>query len=335
MIDTFDIDRANKIISNTIDYLKLDLSGITILTEVGSGLFNYLPIIAQFAGAIKVYAFAKDTSYGTALEAVNSCKEKLRYYSLDPNVIEFALNELPSHFITNSKIITNSGNLRPLNKNKLKFSSSNVVIPLMYEKWELRESDIDVEFCRENNIKIAGTWENHPGLEIFNYCKNLIIKLILEAGFEIKSNKIIVWSNDQFGDLAVEGFNQLGAKEVILVNRAEDLYKKLNNTDFIFFCNYKSQEKLFGLQNAVLEAKKMKNENTNVSVIHLCGDIDNEYLKKEGINVYPDKRGVAHKMSHTLAHIGLKPTLMLFIAGLKVGECLHKNINSELVQIID
>lgn len=334
-MDTFEVDRAKKIISNTVENLKLDLSGLTILTEVGTRLFNYIPIIAQIAGARKVYAFAKDSSYGTAEEAINACKEKLSYYHLGGEVIEFASNILPVHFISKAQIITNSGNLRPLDKNKLKIATSETVIPLMYEKWELRESDLDVQFCKEGNIKIAGTWENYPGLEIFNYCKNLIIKLAFEAGFEVKSNKIIVWSNDDFGDLAIEGFTQLDAKEVIMVNKASDLYENLEDTDFIFFCDYKSEEKLFASQNAIIDTEKIKEINPGVSIIHLCGDIDNEHLKKEGINVFPDKKGYSVRMTYTLAHLGVSPTLKLLAAGLKVGECLLKGNSSELVQIIN
>lgn len=334
MGNVFEIDRAKKIISNTIEYLQLDLSGLTILTEVGTGLFNYTPIIAQIAGAKKVYAFAKDSSYGTAAEAINACNKKLRHYNLDKEIIEFASNILPDHFISNAQIVTNSGNLRPLDKNKLKLFTPNTVIPLMYEKWELRESDLDVQFCKEKNIEIAGTWENYPSLEIFNYCKNLIIKIVFEAGFEVKSNKIIVWSNDHFGDLAVEGFNQLGAKQVVLVNKASDLYENLNETDFIFFCNYKSEEKLIASKNAIIDTKKIKDKNAGVSIIHLCGDIDNEHLKKEAINVFPDKKGYAVRMTYTLAHLGISPTLLLLTAGLKVGESLSKNEKSRLAQLI-
>ncbi len=330
----FELNRAKKIILNNIDYLKLDLSGLTILTEVGSGLFNYTPIIAQFANAKKVYAYAKDNNYGTANDAINDCLEKINYYNLDNEIIEFTSNTLPINFIRDSHIITNSGNLRPLDSNKLKYASKNVVIPLMYEAWELRESDIDVNYCLENNIPIAGTWENYPGLEIFNYCKNLIVKIVLEAGFEIKSNKIIIWSEDHFGQLASEVFNQLGAKEVMLINNEKDLYENVKGTDFIFFCDYKSKKTLFGEMNSCLDIVKIKKLNADISVIHLAGDIDNEYLKKNEIYIYPDKRGYPIRMTYTLTHLGIKPTLMLLVSGLKVGECLIKDQRSELVQLI-
>lgn len=330
-MDSFLSDRAKKIITDTVKYLNLDLSGLTVLTEVGTGLFNYTPVIAQLAKAKKIYALAKDNAYGSAEEAIKSCQEKIAYYKLDPGLIQFATNTLPEKFIFDSQIITNSGNLRPLDAKKLKLASKPV-IPLMYEAWELREEDIDIEYCKKNNIPVAGTWENYPGLEIFNYCKNLIIKIVLEAGFEIKSNKIVVWSGDHFGQLAVEGFTQLGAREVFLINNAEDLYDTIKDVDFIFFCDYKSKNILFGEKDSSINIEKIKSLNPSLTVVHLAGNVDNEYLKKNGIKVYPDKRGFPVRMTYTLTHLGLSPALMLITAGLKVGECLAKGQKSELVQ---
>lgn len=333
-MNCFELNRAKKIILNTIDYLKLDLSELTILTEVGSGLFNYTPIIAQFANAKKVYAYAKNNNYGTANDAINVCLEKINYYNLDNKLIEFTSNTLPSNFIKDSQIITNSGNLRPLDSTKLKYASKNVVIPLMYEAWELRESDIDVNYCLENKIPVAGTWENYPGLEIFNYCKNLITKIVYEAGFEIKGNKIIVWSSDHFGKLAVEGFSQLGANEILLINKKSELYDNIEGVDFIFFCDYMSNDILLSDQNGLIDINLIKEKNNNISIIHLCGDIDNEFLNKKDINVFPNKKGYSVRMTFTLADLGITPALSLITAGFKVGELLYKNEKSHLVQMV-
>lgn len=331
---SLEFERAKKIIVETIRFLNLDLTGISVLTEVGTGLFNYTPIIAQFANASKIYALAKDNTYGNSFDAINACKEKLKYFKLKSENIYFAENTLPEEFLSNSQIITNSGNLRPLDASKLKLVTKGAAIPLMYEAWELRNDDLDIRYCKENNISVAGTWENYPGLEIFNYCKNLIIKIAFEAGFEIKSNKIIVWSDDHFGKLAYEGFTQLGAREVTLVSNPNDLYNKIENADFIFFCNYKSTDILLAEKASILDLKYLKKLNPSVSIVHLAGDIDNTYVKNNGIKIYPDKRGYSIRMTYTLSHLGIKPALMLLVAGLKVGEVLIKNENSKISQIV-
>jgi maltose-binding protein MalE len=105
----------------------------------------------------------------------------------------------------------------------------------MYEKWELRQADIDIEFCKQKGIKVAGTWENYPALKIFDYCEQLIVKMVFEAGYEIAQNNILVWSNDHFGKLAQKGFLANGASSVKKVFAASDVYSNAAKVDFVFF----------------------------------------------------------------------------------------------------
>ena len=80
---TTDNHRALKIITNTIGDLRLDLSNYTILTEVGSSNFIYTPIIALLAGADKVFAWTKDSSYGKGEDIVKECLTIVRYLGLE------------------------------------------------------------------------------------------------------------------------------------------------------------------------------------------------------------------------------------------------------------
>jgi hypothetical protein len=50
--------------------LNLDLKGKVVLTEAASGAYVVTPIVAAIAGA-KVYAYCKDTAYGTVEEIVD------------------------------------------------------------------------------------------------------------------------------------------------------------------------------------------------------------------------------------------------------------------------
>ena len=100
------------------------------------------------------------------------------------------LNEKPDSDIEEATIITNSGFLRPLNREFLVKRRPDVVIPLMYGAWEIRESDIHINAANELQIKIAGTFENHESIRVFNGVGPLAIKLALEAGFEVYKNNI-------------------------------------------------------------------------------------------------------------------------------------------------
>ena len=58
-------------------------------------------------------------------------------------------------------------------------------------------------YFKQKGIKVAGTWENHPDLKIFDGCGHLAVKISQEAGYEVYQNKIIVWSNDHFGEVKI------------------------------------------------------------------------------------------------------------------------------------
>lgn len=332
-MNTSHLKQYKKIIENAIEILKLDLSGLVVLTEAGSGPFLFTPIIASKANAKKIFVCTNDSAYGKAAEITKQCEDIFRLFNLKTDV-EFILNKRPFDVAKEADIITNSAHIRPLDKELLSYTKSSCVIPLMYEKWELRTSDIDVEYCKLRNIKIAGTWENFPTIKIFDYCEQLIIKMAFEAGYEIARNNILVWSNDHYGELAVKGFTSNGAKSVKKIFSAKDLYDNVSDTDFIFFCDYLDSRKLVG-ENSEIKLEELKKINPSVGIVHLSGDIDNEFVKSKGFPIYPDKTGYPVRMTFTLAHLGKRPTIYLNAAGLKVGECLSRGTRSDLLQLIN
>jgi hypothetical protein len=57
--------RVARIIRDTIDFLELDLSGWTVLTEAASGPYVVTPVIAALAGAKRVLALTRDSHHGS------------------------------------------------------------------------------------------------------------------------------------------------------------------------------------------------------------------------------------------------------------------------------
>lgn len=326
--------RGLRLIDNMIDLLQLDLSGKTILTEVGSNAFLFTPIIALKANAGKVYAWCKDTRYGTSADIIRECKELIRYAGIDESRISFNSTGIEQTHIEAADIITNSGFLRPLDKDKLQYCKEGTAIPIMYEKWELRQSDIDIEYCKMRNLKVAGTWENYPGLNIFDYCEQLIVKLAFDAGMEISGNKIIIWSNDHFGEMAEAGFQKMKAGKIVRTTSIDTLYQNIADADFVFFCDYTLQDILWG-ENGIIDPNIVATKNPSVTFVHLAGKIDPSYMSS-AIRIYPDQKGDSHRMTYTLSYLGIEPAIRLIAAGLKVGELLSGGnySNHKLVQPI-
>tara|TARA_R110002033_G_scaffold92356_2_gene141796 strand:+ start:319 stop:1311 length:993 start_codon:yes stop_codon:yes gene_type:complete len=317
-------------IRRKIEELELDLTGYTILTEVGSSEYIYTPIIAALANADRIIAYTKDSKYGSAENNISSCKVLLKTLSLSDRV-EFYSEDILQEHLENADIVTNSGFLRPLDEGKLKFLKKSAVIPLMYEKWELRNSDIDVEYCNRNKIKVAGTWENHPSLLVFNHIGPLALKMALNAGYEVYNNKIIVWSDDHFGEVVEQAFLNIGAKEVILTTDEKYLLENIEDVDFIFICDY-DEEREFGGKD-FFNFENLLRKNKNFGIVHLYGRIDFAKNKNLLTNIYPNFDGFSSLMTFTLGNVGINPLINLQVAGFKVGESLKKNLECDFSQI--
>lgn len=320
--------REARLITEIIKKLNLDLRGLNILTEVGSGPFFITPIIAVMAGAEKVYAWTKDSEYGRGDEIISNCIEKCNLYGISKNSIEYSNNLRPVRHIEDADIITNLGFIRPLDVDFLSFIKKNSVISYMCEAWEFRDTDIDLNYCRKHGIKVAGTWENKEGLRIFDGVGYLAAKICFEAGFEIYQNNIVIISNDQFGQAIKRAFDNMGANKVFVIKPVELNISQQLKVDFIILADYVESVNIFtdNIINFLLE--------NDISVVHLAGNIDFHYLDSKGVYVYPKKSGANHRMTFTLAHLGLKPLIDLHAAGLKVGEELIKNNLSNLSQIL-
>src|SRR6266849_242211 len=64
----FQWTRAIRMIRQAISKSRMDLRGLTVLTEAATNNFVVTPVIAAMAGA-KVFAVARDSEYGEAVEA--------------------------------------------------------------------------------------------------------------------------------------------------------------------------------------------------------------------------------------------------------------------------
>jgi len=318
------VKRAIKIIKQYNEILNFNLKGYTIFTEVGSNHYLYSPIIPLLCGADHVFAFIKDTKFGKAADIKQQCIEIANFLGLT-NKLTIGENNFEYEWLTKSDIVTNSGMLRPIDKKKLSYFKKGSVIPLMFEAWEFRDSDLDIAECKKLGIKIAGTWENHPEIRVFDSVKMLCLKMAFEAGYEIQGNTIFVWSDDHFGELIVESFNANGAKKCFLSTDKLLLNEVISQIDFIFFADYDEKENLFNLINF----KSQTDKNYDFGIVHLFGNINIDIFKELGINIYPDFNGNSEQMTFTLSHVGLLPILKLQVAGYRVAyEMLNNQITS-------
>lgn len=320
-------------IEKIIKQLDLNLKDKIVLTEAATGVYAVTPVIAAVAGA-EVYALAKTSKFGSKKDAFNKvCKLAQEFKN---KKIHF-INELDSKVLAKVDIITNSGHLRPLNKEKLRQLKSGCVISLMYEKWELRDQDVNMEFCRKRNIPVGAVIETHPDLDIFGYHGDMALKLILDAGLCPYGNKFILISNTRLGPYIARTLSKACLKlGVIDINNNRSLYpvsvdwldnfpgfnitKEYYDTQAIILVTWPLQKNYLG-QNSPISIKEIKNKIQIPMILRFAGDIDSAFLKKEGIQFYPKRVDRGH-MGILPSQIGYDPIIKLQAGGLKVGQAL-------------
>lgn len=335
----------NKLASQ-VKNLQLNLKGKTVLTEAATGAYIVTPVLAALAGA-KVYAYSKTTRYGKLEEVFSSTREladSFKEFPLDIHYIE----KLEPEIIAQADIITNSGHLRPLNEAMLTHAKNQLVIPLMYEAWEWREADMDIQYIRKRGFKIGATNERHPDVDVFNYLGDMALKQIFDAGITPYKNKFILLCNNDFGPFIAKILSRVCERlAVIDKDEHKDQYDQgqidwiggfpdlripasYKNAEAIIFTAYPFDQNWIG-ENTAISLQQLQTQLSDPFILRYTGDLDEKVLQKKGLRFFPQHVHSGH-MGILPSAIGYDPIIRLQSGGLKAGEALlsgkydYKNI---------
>ena len=328
----YDLHIIKKEILNAINDLKLNLEGLTILTEIGTELFLFTPIICVLAGAEKVFAFTKTTNFGT----IEEIQKKIITYSekLNIDISKIKITTKDNFFNYNDiDIVTNLGHVRPIDELFLSKLKKNTVISYMSEAWEHRKEDLNLESCRKYNIKVVATNEDHSLVNCFRETGLIALNMIFDAKISIFDANVLIISRDKFGLEIKKTLNNY-SKNVILYNNFENnISQYINNLDILIIADYLYLDEIVGNKGLIIP-KELKENSPYVKIIQYCGMNNISEIKKERISIFPEIELYPIRMSKTLAEISYKSVIRLHTAGLKVGEDLFKNKKSTLQQIM-
>ncbi len=333
-------------LATQVKNLQLNLKGKTVLTEAATGAYIVTPVLAALAGA-KVYAYSKTTRYGKLEEVFSSTRElaeSFREFPLDIHYTE----KLDPEMIAQADIITNSGHLRPLNEAMLTHAKDQLVIPLMYEAWEWREADMDIQYVRKRGFKIGATNERHPDVDVFNYLGDMALKQIFDAGITPYKNKFILLCNNDFGPFIAKILSRVCERlAVIDKDEHKDRYDQgqidwiggfpdlripasYKNAEAIIFTAYPFDQNWIG-ENTAISIQQLQTQLSDPLVLRYAGDLDEEVLQKKGLRFFPQHVHSGH-MGILPSAIGYDPIIRLQSGGLKAAEALlsgnydYKNI---------
>jgi hypothetical protein len=308
-------------IEDAITMLELDLSGLTVLTEAASGNYLYTPFIAGLAKAEKVYAFTKDSIYGSSAAIKDETLKLAKKLNLS-DVIEVR-TQLTSSLIHGADIVTNLGSLRPIDKIFISQLKPTAVIPLMWETWEFRDGELDLQECWKNGIPVLGTNESDGRINTLSYLGPLTLKILYDNGEAVKNSRMLIINNNKFGPYIQKSLTDEGAiVEMIELNNPRD-ETNLDGLSFVVVNTWPSDIELFGVE-SVIKIQELKRRSSQVIVLNLTGKINRESLKKNGIKFLPEHSIKPGHMGWTLNELGSKPVIDLHCAGLKVGEIMAR-----------
>lgn len=321
------INKKLKIINNSIKFFNLNLKDLIVFTELGSNDYMYTPIIATLARARKVYAYVKNSSYGTKDDLMHQLKKINKFFKFSKKiniVTDFQKLKI-------SDIVLNSGFIRPINKKKIDLMKNTAVIPLMWETWEFRSKEIDISYAKRKKKLILGTKEDF----LYNNSGFLVTKLLFESGLGVYKDNILVLSSGRLGDSICKffentqirhkriSFDKKNRKNKNLVS-PEYAIKDIKNFDAIIVAEHQFDYNLLSNE-GLFQIKKIKSENPNIKIIHICGKINQKEIMKSKLEIYPKKIAPFGYMSVTAAYLDSHAVLELNTAGLKVGEIMSRH----------
>ena len=211
-------------------------------------------------------------------------------------------------------LITNSGMLRPIDASFLRHVGNQTAISYMFENWEVRPGDVDLEYCKEKQIPVYFSEENDPRFPVFHFCGDLANKLCRESGVYPGSSTITVLSSDKFGPVVAGALRKQGASVTLLDNSE---YHKIRGRHF-----HAVVVAEFCLANTIIGGDIPLDwiDNPDAVIIQLAGVNNIELIRDRNMRPYPDEQLPPHKMSRTLSYLGPRPVIILHAIGLKVGQ---------------
>jgi hypothetical protein len=308
--------RLATLIEQAVERLRLDFSGLTVLTEAASGTYVVTPLIAAAAHADRVYALTRSTRYGTVEQVTDQTMAQARLMGLQSR-IEIITEKMPA-IIAAADVITNTGHLRPIDAAMIAHMKPTAVVPLMYEAWEFRPGDVDLDACRARGILFAGTNECHSGIDMFSFLGIMAVQQLLEAGVCPYLSSVLLLCDNAFCPYIERGLRAAGAR----VDVCADLSALASGAtyDAIVCAMTPRPEPVLDGRHAAVIAEQYP----GCVVTQYWGDIDREALERAGVLMWPPAAPPRGHMGMLPSGPGPEPVVRLQSGSLKVGEVLAR-----------
>lgn len=310
--------RLIRLMSAAIDRCRLDLSGLTVLTEAATGAYVVTPVLAAMAGA-DVYALAAGTAYASS-EEIQKLTAELAGLGTVMDRIHLIYRKDPA-IVGSADIVTNSGQVRPVDAEMVAHMKPSSVVPLMYESWEYRHTDVDLDACRARGIVVAGTNERHRDVGVFSFLGQMAVMQLHEAGIAVRGSHIILLCDNDFGSFIVHDLEKAGAEVTESRQLTDDSISP--HCDAVIVALQPREEPVF----TAGDAKLLSQLAPGAVLVQYWGDTDRAALAAAEVPAWPTEAPRAGHMGILPSAVGPEPIVRLQAGGLKVGQVLARGLD--------
>ncbi len=219
-------------------------------------------------------------------------------------------------------IITNSGQVRPIDARMVGWMKPSAVIPLMYESWEYRGTDVDLDACRARGIPVAGTSETHPAVDVFSFLGAMAVKELHDAGVAVCHSRVVVLCDNSFAPF-ITGYLERAGAEVVGAARLEQALLTPQPDAVLLALRPRDQVACTAADAALLAQAA-----PGTILVQYWGDADRDALAAEGVPAWPPAAPRAGHMGVLPSALGPEPVVRLQAGGLKVGELLARGLDA-------
>ena len=310
-------ERLLRLVRRAVAECELDLDGAVVLTEAATGAYVVTPVVAALAGARHVFALSRDTRYGSVADVTRVTMDLAARAGIADRIE--IVTEKTEPIVAAADIITNSGHLRPIDARTVGWMRPDVVVPLMFEAWELdgNRADVDVDALLARGIRTAGTNERNPAVDVFNYLGPMAVKQLTDAAVAVRHSRILVICDNPFASFLGEGLRSAGA-DVEVVPVPPDSFAP--DLDAVVVAVQPTGAPVFGAS----DARSLYAAAPGAVVTQFWGDVDRDALDRVGVAYWPEHAPAAGHMGVLPSALGPEAIVRLQTGGLKVGSVLRK-----------
>lgn len=329
--DAFPGRHVLRLIRRSIERHRLDLHGLRVLTEAGVGYRRVTPTIAAMAGAVEVYAVARDS-----VQASRKAAEQQTAYLARLAGIQDRVHVLPTRLqapLAEVDIVTDLPGVRPIDEAIVRNIAETASVTLMRGVAHWRTADVDVATCRRGAIAVAGVDED--GIDLFRYLAMEAVWGLLQMGVEIVGATVLVAGDGAAYAKVARGLTQAGARVLVAAPEGAgriSLYGgekvgdglgdaaargRLAEADALLLCPAQPDARTVG-PGGWVDAATLAAAAPHLAVVGLAGELDRRGLAGAGLRSWPGAGGAA---PHDLLP---QPLIELHTAGLKVGEVMTR-----------